>query len=384
MADEGEGARVGFVFGMGHGHYAQFLNIRDNLPADAASDVACIPIYGERPDRRTPKLPRVLGQRVYSANQLWHAEQGLKANPKVRSIVIAAGSTRFRTLTRRFRTFFYTDCPPGGELMYGYPSEGMMLRRVKYALTGRLFRGAAGIIAMSGWAAEGLRTFYGFPREFVHVVPPGANLERWQFVDRSGRSESEPARILMVGGDFRRKGGDVLLDWAGRTTATGWELDIVTWPGDLPEWVKARFASGSQEGPAVRSLDPELPNVRVHVGVQANTPHMIDLFARADLFCLPTRADLSSIASLEAMAAGLPVIVSRVGGIPELIADGESGFLIEPGDAESMELRLSQLLGDRALRLRMGAAGRRRVEERFNARRQAADLYRIAASALSG
>jgi glycosyltransferase involved in cell wall biosynthesis len=375
-------ARVGFVFGMGHGHYAQFHNLRDNLGPEVAGDVACIPLYGDRPGRKQRAMPRLLAQRVYSANQLWHAEQGLRQHPKLQSLVLAHVSTRYQGLIRRYRTYFYTDCPPFGELMYGHPSEGMALRKLKHALAGRLFRSAAGVIAMSEWAAAGIREYYRLPESLVKVVPPGANLEKWPYVDRAGRDASAPARILMVGGEFRRKGGDLMLSWAERTPTSGWELDIVTWPWELPDWVKALFGDELGEGPACRSLAPRLPNVRVHIGVKANTREAIALFDRADIFCLPTRADLSSIASLEAMATGLPVIVSRVGGIPELISEGETGILMEPGSVDDMDARLAQLIGDPALRLAMGRAGRRSVEERLNARRQAADLYRIASEGL--
>ena len=78
------------------------------------------------------------------------------------------------------------------------------------------------------------------------------------------------------------------------------------------------------------------------------------------------------------MAAGLPVVATNVGGVPELVVEGETGFLVPPGDPQALAGALERLLGDSALRRRLGAAGRLRAEERFDlvSTRQAhLDLY---------
>ncbi|MFL5420549.1 MAG: glycosyltransferase, partial [Myxococcales bacterium] len=76
----------------------------------------------------------------------------------------------------------------------------------------------------------------------------------------------------------------------------------------------------------------------------------------------------------EAMATGLPVITTRVGGIPEIVDDGRSGFLIDPGDEQGLVRALRDLVESPELRARMGALGRRIVEERFDAARTTARL----------
>jgi glycosyltransferase involved in cell wall biosynthesis len=72
------------------------------------------------------------------------------------------------------------------------------------------------------------------------------------------------------------------------------------------------------------------------------------------------------------MAAGLPVVASRVGGISEIVADGETGLLVEPDDAESLAAALERLVDDAELRARFGEAGRQRAAERFSWDRAAA------------
>jgi glycosyltransferase involved in cell wall biosynthesis len=72
------------------------------------------------------------------------------------------------------------------------------------------------------------------------------------------------------------------------------------------------------------------------------------------------------ISVLEAMAAGLPVIASAVGGVPELVVDGETGILVPPGDVAALADAIARVLTDADLRTSFGAAGRRRAEERFD------------------
>ena len=76
-------------------------------------------------------------------------------------------------------------------------------------------------------------------------------------------------------------------------------------------------------------------------------------------------SELLGLAALEAMASGTPVVASRVGGLPEVVEDGVTGFLVEPGDVRDLRERLEQILGDTALAARLGRNGRERVVERF-------------------
>lgn len=90
---------------------------------------------------------------------------------------------------------------------------------------------------------------------------------------------------------------------------------------------------------------------------------------------------------LEAMAYGKPVVASRIGGIPELVVDGETGVLFEPGDAADLQRHVSRLMGDASLRARMGAAGRIRAERQFSIEKHNANLietYRSLVTARAG
>lgn len=84
-------------------------------------------------------------------------------------------------------------------------------------------------------------------------------------------------------------------------------------------------------------------------------------FERADIFCLPTHAEAMPMSVIEAMAAGLAVVSTPVGGIPELIANEREGLLIQPGDVAALASRIDELLADRAKRLELGRAAREKA-----------------------
>jgi len=101
------------------------------------------------------------------------------------------------------------------------------------------------------------------------------------------------------------------------------------------------------------------------------------VFARWDVFVLPSLEEGFGIAALEAMAAGLPVVATAVGGIPELVEDGRTGWLVPPADPDALADRLRDLLLDPERRRAMGAAGRARARESFSVERMAAAISEI-------
>ncbi|MCX6630158.1 MAG: glycosyltransferase, partial [Candidatus Solibacter sp.] len=100
---------------------------------------------------------------------------------------------------------------------------------------------------------------------------------------------------------------------------------------------------------------------------QVHNPVADGLYTAADIVCQVSRwEEAFGWVIAEAMAAGRPMVATRVGGIPELVTDGENGFLVAPRAPAEIAQRLVQLLGDRALRARMGAAGRLAAERKFD------------------
>jgi glycosyltransferase involved in cell wall biosynthesis len=109
----------------------------------------------------------------------------------------------------------------------------------------------------------------------------------------------------------------------------------------------------------------------------------IAVMRHADVFVLPSLEEGMPNALLEAMGARLPAVATDVGGTPEALADGETGFLVPPGRPADLAARLSALLVDRSLRERLGAAARARFEQRFTVQRMMADYHRLYAGMLA-
>lgn len=110
-------------------------------------------------------------------------------------------------------------------------------------------------------------------------------------------------------------------------------------------------------------------------------PHLLAL----DAFALPSHQfEASGIGVLEAMAMGLPIVASRVGGVPESVIDNETGLLVEPGSVDDLASALIRLAGDSGVRRRMGERGRARVAERFTLEHEVAALAALYSEARGG
>ena len=110
------------------------------------------------------------------------------------------------------------------------------------------------------------------------------------------------------------------------------------------------------------------------VGVRAD---IADILAAADLFVLPSLSEGFPFVLLEALAMGCPIVASRVNGIPELIEEGKTGFLVPAREPQALALAIQKLLSDPAAASRMGAAGRTVVREQFTADRMVAKTTAI-------
>jgi glycosyltransferase involved in cell wall biosynthesis len=196
---------------------------------------------------------------------------------------------------------------------------------------------------------------HGFPRSRLHVIPNGVTVRRREPVQAHVPVVIGTAALLE-----RRKGIDVLLEASARME-TPHRLVI---HGDGPLRSELEAAARDLGAPA------EFPGFATDVEAR---------IAELDVFVLPSRGENLPIAILEAMAAALPVVATRVGGVPEVVADGVTGLLVEPEDPEGLAAALDRVAFDEELRQRFGRAGAARVDEHFDARstaRQMVELYR--------
>jgi glycosyltransferase involved in cell wall biosynthesis len=134
------------------------------------------------------------------------------------------------------------------------------------------------------------------------------------------------------------------------------------------------------DGPDRTLLEDEIARLDLagRVRLAGERRDVPELLAAADVFALSSSSEGMPVSVLEAMAAGLPVVASRVGGVPEQVVDGETGLLVDAGDVEDLAEALARLVGDGELRRRLGAAGRARAEAAFDLepfRRAHLELY---------
>ncbi|HKF18717.1 MAG TPA: glycosyltransferase family 4 protein [Candidatus Dormibacteraeota bacterium] len=257
---------------------------------------------------------------------------------------------------RRVRLVYTADSTPrllrGFGHHYGHwGGRSRVKARLRDGLHAACLHRAALVNPWTEWAARSMREDYGVPPERVRVVPPGVDTEFWRPVERpAGRVP----RAIFVGGDFIRKGGDLLLAVFRERFRGRLELDLVT-----------RSEVQDEEG------------VRVHSGIGPNDTRLRRLYQEADFLVIPTRADCFSMAGLEAMSSGLPVITSRVGGVGELLDDGREGFLVPPDDGRSLGEAIQMLVVDPRRRARMGAAARALAAARYDAHRNASLLLSL-------
>jgi glycosyltransferase involved in cell wall biosynthesis len=203
---------------------------------------------------------------------------------------------------------------------------------------------------------------YGFPRERIHVIPYG--IEVGAAPTRAARTDG-PLVVGTAANLEHWKGVDVLVSAAARTRSPV-RLEV--------------YGDGALRGQLERQARDLGVDARFH-GFDADLRARL---AELDVYALPSRGDNLPVSILEAMAAGLPVVGTRVGGIPELVADGETGRIVELDDAEGLARALDELAERPEERLAMGRAGAARVAEHFSAAGVAArtiDLYeRLCAS----
>jgi N-acetyl-alpha-D-glucosaminyl L-malate synthase BshA len=181
----------------------------------------------------------------------------------------------------------------------------------------------------------------------IDVVPNFVDAERFQ----PGAATARDVPVLVHVSNFRpvKRVGDVLAVFAAVRAGRPARLRMV---GDGPD------RAGLEAQAAALGLTSDVE----FLGEQIDPPAAL---RDADLFLLPSETESFGLVALEAMACGLPVVASAVGGLPEVIADGETGFLCPMGDVTAMAAAVRRLLDDPGARSRLGAAARRRAETQF-------------------
>jgi glycosyltransferase involved in cell wall biosynthesis len=343
------------------GHVTQTLNLKRFLAAQAGVEAHWFEVPF-RPDELLFHLPPVslnwsLRGSLYVRQLLCNSDLESLDALFVHTLTIGLLAT---DVYRRVPAIISMDATPMNfDLLaepYGHRRLPPPVERLKQRFARRAFEEADSLVATSEWTKQSLVDDYDVAPERVTVVAPGIDLELFSACESR---RNERVRILFVGADFRRKGGDVLLNIFRRRLRPRAELHIVT----------------------NADLTPE-DDIFVYRSLTPNCESLLDLYRTADIFALPTAGDCLAVALCEAMASSLPVVTTSVGAHAEVVQQGVNGFIVD--DSDSLGDALEQLVEDERLRRQMGAAARSLAAERFDASKNATTLLDLLRRAAGG
>lgn len=291
----------------------------------------------------------------------WTVNGGLAARRALQGVLPSIDGAFIHTMTlalgcldlfSKTRIVVSCDATPYGKRhmrdAYGLQPQLALSERAKLELYRLLLRRGVGFVAWSSWARDSLVRDYGCADEDIAVIPPGVNTHAFA----PGERDHALPRILFVGGDFVRKGGDLLLSTYRKHLRGAAELILVT-----------------------REPLPPEPGVTIRNDLAANSAELRALYGSSDVFVLPTRADCYALVGMEALAAGLPLITTRVGGMPDMVRNGETGYVIDVDDAAALARVLRCLIAEPARRTAMAQAARATALARFDAQENARKLF---------
>jgi glycosyltransferase involved in cell wall biosynthesis len=191
----------------------------------------------------------------------------------------------------------------------------------------------------SNYAADSIVQDYGCPPEKVICVYAGSNVGTDFTVNRE---KYKNKNILFVGVDWKRKGGPDLVE--------AFKLVLKVYPD-------ARLT--------IVGSSPKLDIPNCDVVGQVPLQNVNYYYENASVFCLPSRLEPAALVFLEASAHELPVVTTKVGGSADRVIDGETGYLVEPGNVEQLSKMLIELIGNPEKCQTFGENGRRLVLERY-------------------
>lgn len=227
-------------------------------------------------------------------------------------------------------------------------------------------RAAAAVVTVSEANASQIASRFGVPRERICVIPCGVDTTR--FVPaRSGGDVAAPPQplIVCVARHVPVKNLGLLLAACATLRDRGVSFRcVMIGDGDGHDELAQIHAQLKLEG------------LVAMVGA-AEQLTVLYWLQRASVAALSSQSEGMPVALMEAGACGVPVVATRVGGIPELVEDGVTGLLTPPGDVSAFADALERLLSDRQMRDEMGRAARRRIEAKFSRRRQVDSLLAL-------
>lgn len=196
-------------------------------------------------------------------------------------------------------------------------------------------------LCMSNWFMHGLEEDTGISSQYTKILRPFIETEKW--IPYSAQLPKSQKKILFLGGDFYRKGGEIILELARQKEFENCTFHCVT-----------------------RTFSTPNKNIVLHNNMTGDSPELIELVKSCDVFILPTKADCYSLAALEAASCGLPIIISNVGGISDIVNNNLLGKLISNITVEEFKDALFEYVSDENKLVEHGKNAREHIVKNFS------------------
>jgi glycosyltransferase involved in cell wall biosynthesis len=361
--------RIGFIIEQALGHITHGKNLQTNVPKDATVEAHwSLPAW--KVAGPAGSLPLIRSN--------WTVRAGLQARQAAGKMLRQNGVDAFffhtqvtavlaQDLLRRVPSVVSLDATPrqydAMGSVYGHQTGPKWLEQLKWRLNRDCFAAAKRLVSWCNWAKQDLVDAYEVPADKITVIPPGVNTAEWRRPERRP-SQNGTVKILFVGGNLERKGGLILLD-AFHTL----RHEAAQNPDrQMPE-IELHLVT--------RDAVPADANLYVYNDLQPNADTLKQLYYDCDIFCLPTYGDSMPIVFSEAGAAGMPVISTHLAANSEVVRDGETGFLISPGDTEALTAALRRLVLEPELRLCQGERAAEIIRQDFDAEKNTFRLLEL-------
>ena len=373
MSDGSSNPTVAFILEQTLGHVTHADNLRNLLPRDPRIHAELCPIPYDV-HGWVSHLPGYSNWTVRAGIRARRAIRSVTAEHDVRALFIhtQVPSILAKRWVRRVPTIVSIDATPlqydqfGSH--YAHERSSQRVERIKWRLNCSVFAAAAHIVSWSEWSKASLVADYGVPAGKITVVAPGVDTAKWSRPS-TPPANGPPVKILFVGGDLERKGGSHLVEAVRR----------------IREAAASQSIGATVELHLVTGADlPSQPGVFVHHGLRPNSPELIGLYHEADIFCLPTLGDCLPMVLSEAGAARLPLVATNVGALPEIVQDGRTGLIVEPGSVDGLIRTLSRLIDDPDLRRKMGHNAAALVADQFDAAKNSTQIVDVILGVVGG
>lgn len=215
------------------------------------------------------------------------------------------------------------------------------------AMQGRVARRMPSLLTVSKTSEDDIREAFGVRGDRLVTIPLGVDVDLF-----APRGERVPGRIVCVASaDAPLKGVAYLLEAFAKVAADH----------DVSLTLVSKL---DPEGPSARLIEELAIGDKVSVVSGLDDDELAQLLASAEIACVPSLYEGFSLPAVEAMSCGTPLVATRAGAVPEVV--GDAALLVDPRDAEGLAGAIRTLLDDPALAARIGAAGRRRVTEKYS------------------